>query len=494
MTMNAADRIRALYLEGRFAEAVDYVRSLCKDPDARRGEEWRAISNAASNLSDLTSARAAALRWQLEDPEGFEPLLLGAQACSRARDKTYTENFIDVLVRKFQNQPAAWYTAGIIRAEFGDFDQAIHELKKAYSLDPGLTPAWDAIARLKPLRPGDADLDFIAGLPERAGALPPLGLAAAHYAAATVFDAIGDFGRAFDHYTEGAALRRAGLKHDMNRVVGLMRNACNSFEPDYFDRFRGAGAPAGGHVFLIAPPRSGAALVEQILASHPRAYGAGETGVVRMTTWPLGDLRPLFVQDVARMAERRPWLGLGENFKVFSKELYGDHLYTVYRGVDNIAFVGAIRLMLPYAKIIFIDRDPLEAAWSAFKVNYQGLNPWSFDFEEIAEWRRTYEITRAAWRERIGGETLDVSYEALVADPARETKRILKFVGLAPDAACGQFYDTRRAAPVESVRRLRTPIDAASVSKAHDYGARLDPLRRALDQRGLSSAGSSQVH
>lgn len=494
MTMNAPDRIRALYFDGRFAEAVDYVNSLCKDPDARRGEEWRAIANAASNLSDLASARAAALRWRLEDPEGFEPLLLAAQACSRARDKTYTENFIDVLVRKFQDRPAAWFTAGVIRAEFGDFDQAIHALKRAHALDPALTPAWDMIARLKPLVAGDADVDFIAGLPERAAALAPLSQAAAHYAAASAFDALGDFDRAFGHYVQGAALRRAGLNHDMGRVLGLMRNATDSFEPDLFERFRGAGAPASGDVFLVAPPRSGAALVEQILASHPRAYGAGEAGVVRMTTWPLGDLRPLFVHDVVKMAERRPWLGLGENFGVFSKELYGDNLYTIYRGVNHIAFAGAIRLMLPYAKLIFIDRDPLEAAWSVFKINYQGFNPWSFDFGEIAEWRRTYEITRAAWRERIGGETLDVSYEALVADPSREIRRILKFVGLAPDAACDRFYETRRAAPAESVRRLRTPIDTAAVAKAQAYGARLDPLRRALEQRGLAGAGGGKVH
>lgn len=491
---NAQDTIRALYLDARYAEAVDYVRSLCKDPNARRGVEWRAIGSAASNLNDLTSARAASLRWRLEDPEGFEPLVFAAQACSRARDQTYTENFIEILVRKFQDQPVAWFTAGIIRAEFGDFEQAIYELKHAYALDPGLTPVWDAIVRLKPLTAGDADLDFVAGLPERAAQLSPAAQAAANYAAATAFDALGDLDRAFDHFAQGAALRRAGLNHDMGRVLGLMRNATDSFEPELFERFRGAGATASGAVFLIAPPRSGAALVEQILASHPRAYGAGETGVVRMTTWPLGDLRPLFVQDVVKSADRLPWRGLGENFGVFSRELYGDNLYTVYRGVDHIAFAGVIRLMLPYAKFVFIDRDPLEAAWSAFKVNYHGLNPWSFNFDEIAEWRRTYEMTRAAWRERIGGETLDVSYEALVADPARETKRILKFVGLASDPACDRFFETRRAAPLESVRRLRLPIDTASVARAHAYGARLDPLRRALDQRGLGGAGGGQLH
>lgn len=486
------DRIRALYKQGLFAEAVDCTRSLCGDVVTRRGEEWRAVVNAAVNLSDLTTARLAALRWRIEDPDGFEPLLLAAGVCAAARDEELANNFIELLVRRFADRPEAWFAAGVIRAQFGVFEQAIYELKRAFALDPSLTQAWDAIARLKALHAGDPDIDFIAGLPERSAALAPSARAAAHYAAATAFDAVDDKGRAFAHYVEGAALRRSELPHDMNLVLGLMRNAVDAFEPEFFDRFRGTGAQSSGAIFIFGPTRSGSALVEQILASHPRVYGAGVSGVVRMTTWPLSDLRPLFVSDVVKSAEegRKPWLGLGRNFETFSKELHRDHLYTVYRGPDILPFAGAIRLMLPYAKLIFVDRDPVEAAWSTFRVNYQA-HPWSFDFEEIAAWFATYRATREAWRERIGGDMLDVSYESLVADPQRETKRLLKFIGLSPDPACDRFYETGRLAPVESVRRLRSPIDGASIAPSRAYGAALDPLRRALERRGVFSAGGA---
>lgn len=491
----AQDRIRALYGDGRFAEAVDYVRSLCKDVDARRGAEWRPIANAATNLQDLTTARLATLRWRMEEPDAFEPLLHAAHACVAARDEKYAVNSVDLLVTRFPDRPESWFTAGMVRAEFGDFEQAIYELKRAHALNAGLTLAWDTIARLKPLAAGDPDLDFLAGLPERSAALPPLSQAAAHYAAATAFDAIGEVDRAFRHYMDGAALRQAGLKNHMPRILGLMQNAVDSFSPELFDRFRGEGAKATGAIFVFGAPRSGAGLVEQILASHPRVYGAGVSGVTRMTTWPLFDLRPLFVNDIVKLAEqgRRPWLGLGENFEKFSNELFRDRLFNVHRGPDLIALAGAIRLMLPYAKMIFVDRDPAEAAWSAFRVNYQGQNPWTFDFDESAEWRVTYETTRSAWRERIGGDTLDVSYEDLVSDPARQIRRIVKYVGLTPDPACERFYETRRQASVESVRRLRSPIDTASIAATRRYGSRLDPLRAAFERRGLATT-AQQVH
>jgi tetratricopeptide (TPR) repeat protein len=489
---DAPDRIRALYQKGRYAEAVDFTRALCRDADARLGEEWGAITNAAMNLSDLTTARLAALRWRMEDPDGFEPLVLAAGVCAAARDEEFAKNSIDLLVRRFADRSEAWFAAGVIRAQFGAFEQAIYELKRAFALNPSLTPAWDAIARLKPLDAGDADFDFIAGLPERSAALGSSARAAAHYAAATAFDAVDDKRRAYANFVEGAALRRSELSHDMKLVLGLMRNAVDAFQPEFFDQFRGEGAQSSGAIFVFGPTRSGTALVEQILASHPRVCGAGESGVVRMTTWPLSDLRPLFVNDVVRLAEegRKPWLGLGRNFETFSRELHRDRLYTVYRGPSILPFAGAIRLMLPYAKLIFVDRDPVEAAWSTFRVNYQA-HPWSFDFEEIADWFATYRTTREVWRERIGGETLDVSHEALVADPQRETKRLLKFIGLSPDPACDRFYETERLAPVENVRRLRSPIDKASIAPARAYGAMLDPLRRALERRGVFSAGGA---
>lgn len=487
---DAPERIRALYRGGRFAEAVDLIRSFCKDTETRRGAEWLEIANAASTLSDLWTARLAALRWRIEAPDAYEPLLFAAGACLAARDEEHARNSADLLVTRFADRPQSWLAAGLIRGELGAFDQAVYELKRAFSMDPSMMDAWGAIARLKSPEPGDPDIDVMAGLPGKSSGLSNFARATAHYAAAAAYEAAGDPTRAFTHYKEGATFRRSELAHDMTRILGLMRNATDAFEPELFERFKGEGAPSSGAIFVIGPPRSGTALVEQIIASHPRVYGAGEARVARMTTWPLSDLRPLFVNDVVKLADegRRPWLGLGENFQTFSKELYGEQLYTVYRGPDLAPFAGALRLMLPYAKFIFVDREPIEAAWSAYRVNYQA-HPWSFDFDEIAEWFATFYSTREAWRERIGGETLDVSYEALIADPQRETRRILKFIGLSADPACDRFFETQRLAPIESVRRIRSPIDTASLAPSRAFGAALDPLRQAFERRGIASSG-----
>ena len=53
--------------------------------------------------------------------------------------------------------------------------------------------------------------------------------------------------------------------------------------PTFFARVSGFGVETERPVFVVGMPRSGTTLVEQILASHPRVFGAGELRLVRET-------------------------------------------------------------------------------------------------------------------------------------------------------------------------------------------------------------------
>jgi hypothetical protein len=48
------------------------------------------------------------------------------------------------------------------------------------------------------------------------------------------------------------------------------------FDQATLDRLRGGGDPSRVPIFVLGMPRSGTTLTEQIIASHPEVYGAGE--------------------------------------------------------------------------------------------------------------------------------------------------------------------------------------------------------------------------
>ena len=84
--------------------------------------------------------------------------------------------------------------------------------------------------------------------------------------------------RAFAHFESANAFRRrvaprfdrAGFAAEVERLIAV-------FDEDLFARLAGQGEPDERAVLVVGMPRSGTTLVEQILASHPRVHGAGES-------------------------------------------------------------------------------------------------------------------------------------------------------------------------------------------------------------------------
>src|SRR5262249_39335589 len=114
--------------------------------------------------------------------------------------------------------------------------------------------------------------------------LPAKCRATLQYALAQVLDARGQFARAADLVRQandysGKDARRRGQGYDPaehHAYVERIPRACPS---SFFEQVRGWGLSRGDAevpVFVVGLPRSGTSLVEQILASHPHVFGAGE--------------------------------------------------------------------------------------------------------------------------------------------------------------------------------------------------------------------------
>jgi tetratricopeptide (TPR) repeat protein len=107
------------------------------------------------------------------------------------------------------------------------------------------------------------------------------------FALAHVLDARQDYAAAAEHLRRANSLalelargRREYAPAEHQRFIeGLVR----VFGAEYFARLAGAGLPTRRPVFVFGLPRSGTTLVEQMLASHSRVYGAGELRLGRQS-------------------------------------------------------------------------------------------------------------------------------------------------------------------------------------------------------------------
>ena len=98
---------------------------------------------------------------------------------------------------------------------------------------------------------------------------------ALHFALGKAYADLEQHQRSFSHLRAGNALKRRRVSYDEARTFGVFDRIRASFSPALMRAKGGAGDPSQVPIFVVGMPRSGTTLIEQILASHSKVFGAG---------------------------------------------------------------------------------------------------------------------------------------------------------------------------------------------------------------------------
>jgi hypothetical protein len=220
-------------------------------------------------------------------------------------------------------------------------------------------------------------------------------------------------------------------------------------------------------------PRSGTSLTEQILASHPAVFGAGE-----ISFWDrafAGLEERAFEDPEARLAD------LGQRYLQRLQERAGGALRITDKMPANFLYAGLIHAVLPRARIIHLQRHPLDTCLSVYFQNFFNVIPYTNDLNYLAHYYGQYLRIMAHWRSVLPEHALlEVPYEGLVQDAQRWTRRMLEFIGLPWDPQCLQFQQSRRAVITASKWQVRQKINSGSVGRWRNYEKHLAPLQHLL--------------
>ena len=250
--------------------------------------------------------------------------------------------------------------------------------------------------------------------------------------------------------------------------------------------------PPGGNrsqlpVFIVGMPRSGSTLIEQIIASHPQAFGAGEILTLPDLVSTLGQrigstgVYPRCVRDL----ERSDADTLGKAYLDEIRKLAPAAARVCDKQLGNYEHLGLIRMLLPAARIIHARRDPMDTCLSCFVQKFAPAVPgYSEDLRHLGMLYNDYLAMMAHWRRVLDVEILEVDYEALVDDPEATSRRIIEFCGLPWHDRCLRFWESGRTVITLSRDQVTRPVYRSSVGRHERYAAHLEPLREVLE-RGL---------
>ncbi|HYM44090.1 MAG TPA: sulfotransferase [Steroidobacteraceae bacterium] len=470
----------ALFRQGRLQEAEAEVRrALAIKPN---------YPEAHSNLGTVLQAHARYLEAEQSYRRALKlkpvfldaRLNLGIVLSLLGRYREAQDSFEKVL-RVEPRNPRALVGLGRNHALQGHFTEAESLYKRALDIDSKRPRAWAGLVELR--RMTRADEGWLKGAEACAeGGMASLDEVALRFAIGKYHDDLGEFERAFRSYrTANELLKASARPYDPAARASLVGELIGAYSRAALSRSHPRASSSQQPVLVIGMPRSGTSLVEQIIASHPDASGAGE-----LDFWS----RALH-KDQAALRSGEPGDALAAKLVTgYLRELNADSRNSP-RVVDktpiNSDNLGLIHRLFPQARVIYVRRDPIDTCLSCYFQNFSVALNFTNDLADLADYYRQHQRLLAHWRSALpAGTMLEVPYEELVADQEAWTRRILDFISLPWDPRCLDFQSAERTVFTASYWQVRQKMYKTSVERWRNYEKFIGPLRSLKD---LPTAG-----
>ncbi len=444
---------------------------------------WTMLGSAQGNANDVAGAEQSFRR--AADCEGAagDWIKLSIE-CDRQGFYEEALKAADSALRSDRNSAIALLQRSRCHKALGNAEAAAADSRALIAMGRETARAWFTLVDLKTVPLSESEL----GQLDAASKQPGLAVddrQLLDFAFGQALESAGEYERALAALHRANASVRAAQPWNGEVFAGRIESIRAAFNPPAV----ATATPQGREViFLVGLPRSGSTLVEQVLAAHPGVEGASELPylgqVIEAESRRRGQPFPAWVSQ----ASADDWTRLGQHYLRLSARWRQRTPIATDKLPDNWLYVGAIRAMLPQARIIDCRRDPLETCWSCYKQRFApGLATYSYGFDSLAQYARACELTGDLWARTHPGHVRVQSYESLVAEPEPQIRELLAFCELPFDEACLDFQNSPRAIRTPSALQVRQPLRQTS-TPAHRYGPLLEPLRAALRQAQQASS------
>ncbi|QFY88394.1 sulfotransferase [Magnetovirga frankeli] len=281
-----------------------------------------------------------------------------------------------------------------------------------------------------------------------------------------------DYAAAFAYYRQANELKKQiNRAYDRQTQVARVNILIDSHAPEVVRQAWAGSSDSQQPLFILGMPRSGTSLLEQILASHPQTFGAGE-----LKFW--GDAVKRFAQEshTAQYGEamlRETAAACLANLDKHS----ADALRVVDKMPRNFHYLGFIHACFPQARILHATRNPIDTCLSIYFQDFKQSHDYANDLDDLVHYYREYRRLMDHWRSVLPADVLlEVPYESVIADQEGWSRRVIDFIGLDWDESCLNFHQTQRRVGTSSNWQVRQPIYQTSKERWRHYAEWIEPL------------------
>lgn len=296
-----------------------------------------------------------------------------------------------------------------------------------------------------------------------------------HYAYGDVLDELHEFDAAFSSYKHAnEMIPRAS---DIKYYEKVLSDLINTVDRPFLDSLSISGSKTTLPVFIVGMPRSGTSLVEQIISSHPEAYGAGELshiwdisnslcGAEHMINYTKS-LSTLSSEELSKYAD---------NYLNIIRDLSNGETRITDKMPHNFMQLGLIERLFPNAKIIHCQRHPFDTCLSIYFRRINENHNYARKLEDLARFYKKYMELMEHWQKVSSLQILDVKYENMVMDQKSESENIISHIGLSWSDNVLDYHKSDRIIMTPSLHQASKPIYTSSMYRWKNYRKHIVPL------------------
>lgn len=391
------------------------------------------------------------------------------------------------VIKAQPNYHIAHFNLGNAYLEKGMKEEAIKSFRRTIELEPTYAKAYRNIVDSRKFTEMDNDILALEKLLHSGKIANVSDHEQLLFGAAKAYDDLKDAEKSWRYLKEGNDLHRSTFEYNVQDDLNMMEGIKKTITANLIAQKRLKENVTPAPIFILGMPRSGTSLVEQILASHPDIYGAGELYFFEQLVYhDIKKGKDVPFQNILPQLQSTDYENLAKNYLGKLRTIPTKSKLITDKMPRNFLYVGLIKILFPNAKIIHCRRQPEDSCLSIYKKIFVGRQYFAYNLEELGQYYNGYLDLMDHWHEVMPGEILDLQYEEMIQDNEAQSRRLLEHCGVEWDEACLNFHKTQRVVRTASSDQVRQPIYKSSVAAWKQYEQQLAPLSAVLKTREKS--------
>ncbi len=377
--------------------------------------------------------------------------------------------------------PVALYSLALAYQGLGEFDLAIEFAKKTLLNDPKFTQADMLISQSQKYEIGNEHYENM-NLKVRSLELNENQKTNLLFAIAKAEEDMNLIEKSSKNLIIANANRRKSLNFNIDEEVNFFNQIKKRFKDPIIIKNYNENIGEKKMIFILGMPRSGTSLVEQIITSHSKVFGAGELPQLsRIVNSKLMTDRDFSEKKINNLYEN----------SFFSNELrieYFNYLkrfnttknFITDKAPLNFRWIGIIKILFPDSIIIHCSRNPGDNCFSIFKNFFEGGMDFGYDQNELVTYYNIYLDLMNFWNEKYPDSIFEAKYERIIDDTENQIKKIIKFCNLNWEENCLKFYENKSPIKTLSTAQARKPIYKSSKNTFKKFAPFMNTLNKLI--------------